>query len=488
MSTDPDLDNILMDSHANRSSIRSRNLQQLPGETLLSIASQLDDRNDLASLAKVSKKLCAIAQDELYKLVYLSEDKPDTICGLLKTLEKKPELAEKVSHLIAYPLDCLVSCDFTGCPRTAILVQRHGLTLGEQIRAPRLVGCLLDLLPKLKILRILVFTKKKEGNVRFEDYVDDALPCLFRPEFLTSNNLASIKGLAALQELYVQSGTLNWSWCTLPQIKSITVGLCINFDIPATDLMSNATSLDITMESCYFNHEHGCLDNLEPFLCRFPMLEQFIIRVHHSEHDRFEPLEDIFSGDDWTSVITLLAPLAPSLQNLALFPKQSFDDLGGLFPIRGLSDFHKLKSLSIPMDVLLGSDFSTQNALDTAGHIQPLPPHLHGIWIQTPKTSIVVWLEHVLEMQAARYPELRIVELLCYENVGADYETIEEALYKPSELSTEISTELSTETPTEIPVPVSVGEPSTETLSNTTPHPTSIFRRLQLAGIEVLLA
>lgn len=396
-------------------------VEKCPDEILLAFAAYLE-KADLINLARVSKSMCNIAQDLLYRAISLSgqqdrnygTEPQSSISRLLWTLSRSPRLAQKVRCLGMYPVQgSLVRHDFEtfpGIPGSAVPAMVHGGMVSCRILEPTLVGALLSMLPGLRELGFGVLPISDGSSSRGQRILDNLGIC--------PKKMDMIPGLANLERLHFFSGTIDGPFLELPKLQHISLHRQIDVEhVYSNASASKVHSLSLTYpNSILVPTQPGIREGHVSLLSSLPQLRSLTISLQEA-HNCY-----IHQGT-WSKLINELECVYNTLEELTLMaygdPKW-LDQLGAVHTLR---NFSKLRKLTIAESTLLGSNYpgGPHHPKNNVAHL--LPARLQTLQILYPWLIVASWLE-ILFMKHAAIPDLAHVDLICSTLSGASKGTI----------------------------------------------------------------
>jgi len=450
---------------------RTIEILDFPNEVLFSIAAHLSTAC-LLSLARVCRRLATVAQDQLHQAIWIGECEGSTICRLLYTFERRPDLAAKVKKFKIWLSFGMVNYTFVKPPRFGLYTPNL-LPKGEaQIRDDLVLGHLLEFMTGLREFNFAIYHGSTSVWCR-RIYDKHEMSTLFHPDHITEA-IQPVSGLVGLEQLSLHRGVFDWQWCTLPNLKVLKLNMDIVVRMPGDDSTFTIPSLEIEIPSDFFLLPWLWGIGIDSFLIRFPNLRSLCVFPQCLD----EELMEGFSDDAWVRLVHLLKCSSLSLEFLTLYPR-SHTRYYFTRPLCSLSSFSKVKKLCIAMDALLGSNYGKEGAEMPVPIHQLLPPNLETLAICYARTTLFPWLEELLVARGAQFARLATLRILCAGNDKNNYTILHTAIHAPSEGSTEQSPEKLAFIPCK--------EPTQVTEPRVSAKGPSLYERLMLAGIRTFV-
>ncbi|KAF2649991.1 hypothetical protein K491DRAFT_721179 [Lophiostoma macrostomum CBS 122681] len=410
--------------------------EDLPNELLDMIAEKLLN-GDLASLTRASKRFFEIAQELLYTDIYIrhtrynkyrmrpwgrreSAEEESRVTLLFDALAKRPSLARKVRKLLIWPR--YINVEFRMNTITGLQIPAY-----KGIKAPMkeclIVGLLLSLLPELRYLNLHLDLYRSGICVPFFEHC--MLSSLFgEATDISVADLSSVPGLAKLQVLRINSCQMHMDWCRLPSLERVEIGSLaymanIHHGVQISTVLWFFLLLD---EKTIRGRWDGHID----FLSRFHSLKKLTVVIpHNNSHS---------SGGycAWTRLHDLADSVHAHLEDLELSHGREPDWTKHVQPIPSLVSFMSVRTLKLPQDALLGSEYGTDSEdryrIQQLSVAQLLPSKIATLVVWFPTTIILVWLNELLAHRSS-VASLSHVTFKCSNRFKNDYYSFSTALY-----------------------------------------------------------
>jgi hypothetical protein len=344
---------------------------------------------------------------------------------LAATLVNRPHLAGKVLGLDLEPhVDFVGACSDLFRPRdesTNSIMKNLTVLMKET----EIMGLLLCLASNLRDL-VLDVRIGMEADGLHHAHAHDAIEHIFGYAYNRWSEkleLLSIPGLSHLRNLRLKSRTLQWAWCQLPQLTSLSLGrFCEVMDYEAyPEEICQIKELEVELSTSIVDPDFDTYVAFTPFLKRLPTLQRLVITLCNTEFDEDVLLHDarpFLEHSRWGSfdkLVEFLLPVTSTLQHLVIGGCTHYcpNFLGFTWPITTICHFRNLRTLDVlhkALDELLPVSF-----------VAILPPSLEQLVVRTPYRSIVPDLEEVAQ-QTSHFRNLRLIELFPREHRGGGFE------------------------------------------------------------------
>jgi hypothetical protein len=409
-----------------------KSLHDIPDELALKIFSQANDRQTLYNLCFTSKRVYRIALPFLYRNIdHQMYKHPPMIHSAIRTLLKKPELAQKVEMIgIREPKPCDYFWDYTSWARWAkkkyratlgyedhdlflagsehLLsagMLRNGLPTRDHLieKEEAQVALLVSLCPNLKQM---VFENPSMPSETPRFVLDHLILEILHPQIRDRKVLQSLETLTAVTERIEggQGGFRLASIATfflLPKLRRVKGVACFepedelfeNFDCPVRT--SSVRDLRLLRSAVCPKGLMQMIDAckaLESFDCDWAGLNVGWVEIN------FPLLRGALLGHKDT------------LQHIRLDTAKHFDSWperdDGLVPPFGprLKEFNTLKTLDVPASALIGWDENNVGGYDRLRDV--LPHNLEELKINEFAPRLLEMLEDLVTVCADRYPRL----------------------------------------------------------------------------------